>query len=244
VDVRRALRRPRTWLIAVPVAVFLVAVVGPFLYINVIEGDPPDRLDFEDVSTTTAAPGRPTSKSAPSSGSAAGVDGTWKVGAGSQVGYRVGEVLFGQDTEAVGRTSDVTGTVTIAGTTISAASFTTDMTTVRSDQSRRDGQFHNRIMETSQFPEATFRLTGPITLPSVPVDGAEITVEATGEFTIHGVTRPATFPLTAKRDGATIQLNGSIPVVFADYGIDDPSGGPATVKDHGEIEVLLVLQRA
>ena len=41
--------------------------------------------------------------------------GVWKVGSGSTAGYRADEVLFGQTTTAVGRTSDVTGSMTIAG---------------------------------------------------------------------------------------------------------------------------------
>ena len=36
-------------------------------------------------------------------------DGTWVIGSGSAVGYRVVEVLFGQDTEGVGRTDQITG---------------------------------------------------------------------------------------------------------------------------------------
>jgi len=32
-------------------------------------------------------------------------------------------------------------------------------------------------------------------------------------------------------------------VTFADYGIDDPSGGPASVGEDGELEVLLVFSR-
>jgi hypothetical protein len=36
-------------------------------------------------------------------------------------------------------------------------------------------------------------------------------------------------------------VNGSIPVVFADYGISNPSGGPATTEDHGILEFLVKL---
>lgn len=70
--------------------------------------------------------------------------------AGSQVGYRVREVLFGQGAEAVGRTQDVTGTITISGSSVTAGSFTADLTTVKSDKSRRDAQFQGRIMDTAR----------------------------------------------------------------------------------------------
>ena len=38
-------------------------------------------------------------------------------------------------------------------------------------------------------------------------------------------------------------VNGTVTVTFADYDIDDPSGGPASVGSDGELEVLLVFTR-
>jgi len=52
------------------------------------------------------------------------------------------------------------------------------------------------------------------------------------------------FPLKGRRNGATIEVNGTIPVTFADYGIDNPSGGPAQVGDTGEVEVLLAFAKS
>jgi len=117
------------------------------------------------------------------------------------------------------------------------------MTTFESDESRRDGQFEGRIMNTSEFPTATFTLTDPIDLGSIPVDGEEITVDVTGELTMHGVTNEVTFELTAKLSGSTFAANATIPITFSDYDIDDPSGGPATVGADGELELLLVFAR-
>jgi len=219
------------------VAVLLVAVVAPWVYINFIKEDPPERLSFEarDAAATTST--------APATNDADGIDGTWRVGAGSEAGYRVGEVLFGQDAEAVGRTSDVAGELSISGTTIGAADSTVDMTTVASSESRRDGQFRNRIMDVANHPTSTFALTEPITLGSLPGDLEAVTVQATGDFTIRGVTRSVTVDLSARRNGAAIEVNGTIPIEFAEFEIPNASGGPATVKDHGEIEFLLVFAR-
>jgi polyisoprenoid-binding protein YceI len=246
-----AVKRPLTWIIAIPVLALLVAVVAPFVYINFIKEDADPRFTFEDLAsastTTTAASAgseTTTGDSADTTVADDALDGTWTVASGSQAGYRVGEVLFGQDTEATGRTSGVTGELVLDGTTVSSATITVDMQTVESDESRRDGQFHGRIMDTGTFPTATFTLTEPIELSTLPADGTEVTVTATGEFTIHGVTNPATFELTARRNGATIEVLGTIPVQFADYDIPDASGGPATVKDNGEIEFALAFTRA
>ena len=94
-------------------------------------------------------------------------------------------------------------------------------------------------METSTYPTATFTLTQPIDLGSLPADGVETTKNATGKLTMHGTTKSVTFPVTARRSGATIQVSGSIPIVFADWNISNPSGGPATTEDHGTLEWLL-----
>jgi polyisoprenoid-binding protein YceI len=230
----------RRWLwlaIGIPIALVVLVVGGTYVYIHFIEADPPPRLTFstETASADPADPAGPVSDS---------IDGTWKATDASVVGYRVNEVLFGQDNEAAGRTNAVTGDMAIAGTTVNTASFTVDMTQVSSDSGQRDGQFRNRIMQTSQFPTATFELTQPLLLPSVPANLQEITVQANGKLTLHGVTKDITADLKARRNGANIEVNGTIPITFSDYGISNPSGGPATVGDNGEIELLLVFAKA
>ena len=242
------LRRPRTWLIAVPVLILLAVVGGPFVYINFIRDDVPARLTLDSVSTTTSttapAGDESTSTSAGATApSADSISGTWTIGAGSIAGYRVEEILFGQSADAAGRTEAITGTVTIADTTVDAAEFSVDLTTVTSDEDRRDNQFHGRIMETATFPTATFVLDEPIDLGSVPADLEQITVTATGSLTLHGVTQPITVDLIAQRNGAALEVNGTIPITFSDYDIDNPSGGPAQVGDEGEIEFVLVLSQ-
>jgi polyisoprenoid-binding protein YceI len=224
-------RSLRVLVIAV-LGVAVAVTAGTWGYIHFVKDDAPPPLSLDAAGTagttvTTAA--------------RSGVDGTYSVTLGSQAGYRVEEVLFGQHAEAVGRTNDVTGTITIAGTKVTTGTFTVDMTTVESDEARRDNQFKGRIMNVSSFPTATFALTQPIDLGAVPADGKQITTKATGQLTLHGTTRTVTFTVQAKRTGSTIAVAGSIPVTFADYGIANPSGGPARTEDHGQVEFLLNL---
>ncbi|WP_237702967.1 MULTISPECIES: YceI family protein [Protofrankia] len=139
----------------------------------------------------------------------------------------------------VGRTSSVTGKLVVDGTTVPSADFSVDVATITSDQSQRDNQFRGRIMETSQFPTASFRLTRPIDLGSVPAEGERKTYQATGELTVHGVTRTVTVPLDTQLTGGQIRVSGQIPVTFSDYDIDSPNVGGIRVEDNGIIEVLL-----
>jgi len=233
-DTRSFVRRFR-WPLAILGIVVLVAVVAPFVYINFIKSEPAERLSLDDVPTESSTPddGEPT----------AGIEGTWTTTDDSVVQYRIQEVLFGQDAEATGTADGVTGSVEIAGTEVTSAEVEVDMTTFESGESNRDDQFEGRIMETAQFPTATFSLTEPIDLGGEPAAGEEITVTATGELTMHGVTQIITFDLTARRTGSTFAANATIPITFSDYQIDDPSGGPAQVGDTGELELLLVFAR-
>jgi polyisoprenoid-binding protein YceI len=220
--------RWRRWIVAGVAVVIVLAVGGPFVYIHFIEGPAPAKLAL----STTPAPGAALT--------AAQIDGKWTVGSGSQAGYRVQEVLAGQNNTAVGRTSSVTGSMQISGSKVSAASFVVDLRTVASDQSQRDQQFNGRIMDTQQFPTATFMLTKPIALGQTPRVNQTITVQAVGTLAMHGVTKPVTVTMQARDTGSTIEVSGQIPVVFANWSIGNPSFGSfVTTKNNGLVEFLL-----
>jgi polyisoprenoid-binding protein YceI len=229
----------KRWLAIGITGLALALVAGPYLYIHFVERKAPAPL-------TLASPARTTGSGQASSTSqdASSADGTWKVSSGSVVGYRVKEVLFGQSNVAVGRTSTINGSITVDGTTIQSGSFTVDMTTVQSDQSRRDAQFNGRIMETGTYPTATFKLTAPIELDSIPSEGTERTVQATGDLTLHGVTKSVVINLTGRYLGSTFQVAGSIPITLSDWNISNPSFGPVTTEDNGILELALNFSRA
>jgi polyisoprenoid-binding protein YceI len=224
------------------IVLVVAAVGGPYVYIHFIEGKAPAPLSVN----TSTSPASSTSPSATSSSaSSTSLDGTWSVGSGSVVGYRVHETLLGQSNTATGRTSSVTGSLTVAGDTVTAGSFSADLTSVASDKSQRDHQFQGRIMNTATYPTATFKLTQPIALGSEPADGVTVTRQATGDLTLHGVTKSITFAVSVKRTGSTIAASGSVPIVFADYNIANPSfAGTVTTDDHGTLEFLLNFTRS
>jgi polyisoprenoid-binding protein YceI len=200
-------------------------------------------------------PGDASDPASPASGETTGIAGTWNVDptigsfgdfSSSFVGYRVQEELASVGaTEAVGRTPDVTGSLAVEGTTITAASFTADLTTLVSDESRRDGQLRNQALETSQFPSATFTLTQPIELGAVPAEGQAVEVTATGDLTLHGVTKSVEIPMQAKLENGVASVVGTLPIVFADYGIAKPTSFVVlSVDDNGVMELQLHFTRA
>lgn len=188
---------------------------------------------------------------------AAGIGGTWAVdtesgtfnfedsASGSYVGFRVNEELssIGSAT-AVGRTPEVTGEITIEGTTLTAATFEADMTAITTNESRRDSRVQSAL-ETGEFPTATFVLTEPVDFGAGAEAGEPVAVTATGDLTVHGVTHAVEIALEAQLTGETIVVVGQLEIVFADYGVEVPTA-PVVVSadDHGIVEVQLLFTRA
>jgi polyisoprenoid-binding protein YceI len=232
--------------IGVVVATIVGVTAGPWVYIHWIKDPPKSRLTINDAPPITGATngaGSTDPTSPAGTGPASAAPNTWNIASGSQVGYRVVEVLFGQHTEGVGRTSKVTGSITLDGAKVSAATFTVDMTSLKSDDGRRDHRFTGEIMNTATIPTATFTLTKPIDLGTVPADGKQITASATGDMLLHGVTKSVTFDVTAKKTGNSIAVSGSFDVKFADYNINNPSANFVTTQDHGLIEFALAFAK-
>ena len=166
-------------------------------------------------------------------------DGTWHIGAGSVAGYRVKETLFGASNIAVGRTSTITGSLTVAAGRLTAGNFSVDVASVRSDRSARDDSFKIRIMEVGTYPTATFNLTQPVDIGRLASGAGRQVVNVTGNLQLHGVTKPVTFPVSVTRTGATVNVTGAIPVAFADYAIANPSNPIAQTESNGTLEFSL-----
>ena len=162
--------------------------------------------------------------------------GTLRSGDGSFVGYRVDETLIGIGLNtAVGRTEEVEGSATVEGGRIVAARFGTDTRTLRSDEARRDEALRSRGLETDRYPEAGFVLGEPVAI--------EPRFTARGRLTLHGRSRSVRIRLQSRRSGVGLDLVGSTPIEFSDYGMEPPSvAGVASVRDHGRMEVRLRLR--
>lgn len=229
----------KVWAIrgAIALCVVLVALVAvPWVYINVIKDDAPDALTLEPSESSVATE---TSVDA----SESGLEGEWLLGSDSVVGYRVKEILFGQSTEGVGRTSEITGSLTVEDDAVIGAEFEVAMATLVSDSDRRDRQVNNRILDTSMYPTAMFRLTSPILLTPEALAGAEFSVTADGELTLRGVTRAVNVDLVARLVDGLIEVNGQIEIVFTDWQIPDPSVSGISVESSGLLEFLLRFSR-
>jgi len=247
-------------------AVIVVAVVafGGWYYLIRDDAPPPVNLDAAVSSVRTATPATTqtpgatatatedavtteTATPAATAPPVAGPVGTWLVSSAGEIfaGYRIGEELASIGTNtAVGRTSNVTGALEFDGAAITAVTIEVDMTTLRSDDSRRDNQLRRRGLQTSAFPTATFSLTSPVPIERIPDEGVSISAVATGELTLHGVTQPVSIALEGQLVDDLVVVVGSTEIALADYGIEPPTGfSVLSVDDVGTMEFQLVFER-
>ena len=222
-----------------------------------VAGTATDTAGDATAATTAQVPETSTATAeAAASSAATGVAGTWSVdtsigefsyedSTGTFVGFRVEEELTGiGSATAVGRTPEVTGTLVIDGTTVTEVTIEADMSAITTNESRRDDKVQGAL-ETDQFPTATFVLTEPIELGDAAAAGESVSVDATGELTIHGVTKPVTIALEAQLVGDNIVVVGSLDIVFADYGVSVPSAPVVlSAEDEGVVELQLFFAAA
>ena len=249
------------WIAAGIAAVLVILVGGYIAYDQVLRGDTVAPLNFAtptpngssgSVGTDPGASGSGglASTEPGSSASAADLAGTWSVGDGSVVGYRVREKLASlpAQSDAVGRTSSVTGQVTIeasgSAVRVTAAQFQADVTTLASDRDMRDRRIHTMGLESDTYPTASFTLTSPVDVPAEALTGATVDVTLKGDLEIHGTKKAVSIPAKAVHTADGIQVLGSLTFPFSDFGMTPPSiGGFVSVENDATLEFLMALKK-
>lgn len=171
----------------------------------------------------------------------------------SEARYRVREQLANVDlpSDAIGKTKAITGSMTIKpdGTIDTANSkFVVDLSTLQSDRSMRDNFLKRSVLQTSQFPTATFvpaKVSG-LSWP-LPQTGA-VTFQLTGDLTIRDVTKQVTWDVTGNiQNGQTGQALGLAKTTFKfeDFKLDQPRVPVVlSIEDSITLEVDVALQSA
>jgi polyisoprenoid-binding protein YceI len=238
------------WVAGGAIVVLGVAALAGWWFL--VRDDAPPEADIDAAGETLDEAATPGTGDA--SADAASADGTWTVDrsvgsfadfTGTWAGYRFDEELVGiGGNTAVGRTPEVSGTMTVADGAVTAVDVEVDLTTLDSDSDRRDGALRSRGLESDRFPTATFTLTDPVTLPTGLTDGERATVTANGELTIHGVTNEAAIELQAQLQGDNAVVVGNAPIALTDYGIDPPTGfSVLSISGDGTFEFQLFFSK-
>jgi polyisoprenoid-binding protein YceI len=147
--------------------------------------------------------------------------------AGNEARYRVREQLAGFDLpkDAIGTTKNVTGQVVIGpdGKVVRESSkVTIQLSELKSDQSRRDNFLRRSTLETTKFPNAELV---PVALEGLllPIGaGSSQTFVVRGDLTVHGVTRPTTWQVTARGEGKDVVGTATTAFTFKDFNLEQP----------------------
>jgi polyisoprenoid-binding protein YceI len=250
--IRRMKKRTKI-VLSLGIVVILAAAGGVWWFLR---DDAPARVSLEAAAQSVQQGTTGTTANAAPTPTRDGIAGKWAVdtqtgefdfesATGTFAGFRIQERLTGiGSTTAVGRTGDVAGSITIDGTKLTAANFEVDVSTITTNDRRRDDNVASAL-SVSQFPKATFALTNPVELGADAATGKPIKVDATGTLTIKGVSKPVIVPIEAQLVNGTVVVVGSTDIVFADYGVSVPrSAVVLSVDNHGVVEFQLLLKPA
>lgn len=102
---------------------------------------------------------------------------------------------------------------------------------MRTGSRRRDNRMRGRILETARYPEIVFelrRFTGDL---SRFRPGENLTAQIAGDLTVHGRAAQVQFPIEIHVLADHIEVTGSFPLNWKEFGMRDPSIGPIRVKE-------------
>lgn len=186
--------------------------------------------------TPAAEPTTPAATSAPAEALAAGARTFRIVAEESEASYTVDEEFFSGAVSrlgkalgfftAVGRTSEIEGQFTVEVRDGSpervSGEIAVDISTLTSDDSRRDRAIREKFLQSAQHPQATFVITGFEGFPENYQVGEEVSFELVGDMTIREVTQPLSFDVTATFDGDTLSGVATTEILMTDFGFDPP----------------------
>ncbi len=167
----------------------------------------------------------------------------------SQASYHAREQLVGKTlpSDAVGTSKSVSGALVLAadGSVLADKSqISVDLSKLQSDESRRDNFVKSDTLQTSRYPMATFvpNAVQGLTMP-LPTFG-QTTFQLSGDLTVHGVTKPVTWQVTASFADTTISGSATTAIKITDFGMTPPKAGPVlSIEDALTLELAFTAAR-
>jgi polyisoprenoid-binding protein YceI len=173
------------------------------------------------TAATKAAQPQATTAAAPATGAAV----VYHIDAGqSEAHYEVAETFFQGNrlNLAVGRTKGIAGDVLVdfanpANSQIGP--IVIDVSQLTSDEGRRDNFIRNNALQSSQYPQATFKPTKVEGLPASVKPGDQLTLKVTGDLTVKQTTKPVTFDVTLTANQDKLTGEATAQVLLSDFGV-------------------------
>lgn len=142
----------------------------------------------------------------------------------SRVEFRINEILNDKPATAIGVTRDVAGDIAVSGDGITFGSIAVSARTWKTDNERRDAAIARFILK-SEDPVNEFMRFEPKNLTGVPAaitPGSELHLTLSGDLTISGVTKPATFDIIMRVGDAALSGTATLNLKRSDFGLTIP----------------------
>jgi polyisoprenoid-binding protein YceI len=146
---------------------------------------------------------------------------------GTEARDRGGGRVVGKDlpNDVIGATKDVSGRLVVEpdGRVLKDSSkIVVKVATLKTDQTRRDNYLRRRTLETDKFPNVELVPTTFSGITSPIPAGESRSFSLTGDLTIHGVTRPTTWQVTARTEGQDYVGKATTAFTFKDFSLEQP----------------------
>jgi polyisoprenoid-binding protein YceI len=198
------------------------------------------------VDPTVAPTGTASSVATATAATAASAQ-SWTVSDRSKATVRVREQLASLNlpSDAVLVATGAKGTFQLNddGTFAPGSQISFDVNSLTSDQSQRDSFVKQSVLNTRQFPTATFVPTKAAGLALPLAANGHVTFTLTGKLTIHGTTKDVTFSVDATRSGGDLTATATLAptVKFGDFGMQQPAAPGRVLSVVDEIKLTIDL---
>jgi polyisoprenoid-binding protein YceI len=158
--------------------------------------------------------------------------------AASRASYHAHEQLVGRSlpSETIGTSAAVSGAIQLnldGSIAADQSQVTVDLRQLTSDESRRDNFIKGNTLQTNRYPTATFVPRETQGLPSPLPTSGQVTFALSGDLTVHGVTRPVTWQVTAQFTSDGVSGDATTQVNISDFGMSPPKAGPVLSIEDG-----------
>lgn len=202
----------------------------------------------DDVDLVTEAPAITSTPGQAAPTAAAATDGTLHfvvVPEESEATYVAREKLASLplSSNAVGKTQAVSGDIFLTTEGLASeqpSAFRVDLSTLASDEGRRDNYIKQNTLQTDTFPFADFEIEQVQGFPIDYTEGEEVGLTLTGRMTIRETELPLTFQVKARQSGDTLTAVADTSFNMTDFGLDPPQLAFVSVEDGVQLQVVLV----
>ncbi|MEK7641876.1 MAG: YceI family protein [Patescibacteria group bacterium] len=142
----------------------------------------------------------------------------------SLVEFRIGEILNSNPKTVIGTTTEVAGVITISRNSVMFGPLAVNARTFKTDSEKRDGAIARFILKSEEDGNEFMTFT-PKMVTGVPATIATTTtlnLIVSGDLTIAGMTKPATFAVVMKVADDALTGTATLKLKRADFGLKIP----------------------